>query len=91
MSKQLRLLKVAVTPVFVVDDGEQLTELTLNPPTVVVPAQEWPGFATGRFKAIWDELEEQVRQNFVQPSIGASLGDPLDAPDDRGAPEVPQP
>ena len=38
---RLRLLKVIVQPVFVVDDGE-LTEKTVQP--VTVPAKEWPEY-----------------------------------------------
>jgi hypothetical protein len=62
LAKQLRLLKVAVTPVFVVDDGETLTELSLNPPTIVVAAQEWPTFAEGRFLDLVEDLSRQVQE-----------------------------
>jgi hypothetical protein len=68
LSKQLRLLKVAVTPVFVVDDGDTLTELALNPPTIVVSAQEWPGFAEGRFLDLVEDITNQVHAG--SPDVG---------------------
>ncbi len=44
---RLRLLKVIVQPVFVVDDGEQLIEQPAQP--VTVSPQDWPTFATTTF------------------------------------------
>lgn len=40
---QLRLLKVVVQPVYVLDDGETLTEQPAQPATI--PAKDWPSFA----------------------------------------------
>lgn len=42
MSK-LRLLKVIVQPIFVLDDGDALTEQTADP--VVIPGNAWRSFA----------------------------------------------
>lgn len=55
---KLRLLKVIVQPVFVVDDGEGLVEHVTQP--VEVPAAEWPGFAAGRFAEGFEQLRAQV-------------------------------
>lgn len=56
--RRLRLLKVVVQPVFVVDDGETLTEQAAQP--MEVPAAEWPGFAEGRFAEGFESLRQQV-------------------------------
>lgn len=66
MSKQIRLLKVLVQPVFVVDDGDTLTEQATNP--VEVSAVDWPTFATGPFVQGMEEL--QARLDAVQPLQG---------------------
>jgi hypothetical protein len=58
---KLRLVKVIVQPVFVVDDGESLVEQIAQP--VNVPAAEWPTFATGRFLDGFDALRRQVEGN----------------------------
>lgn len=47
--RQLRLVKVIVQPVFVIDDGEHITEVE-HPPTVI-PAAEWPAYSSERFPA----------------------------------------
>lgn len=57
MSK-LRLLKVIVQPVFVIDDGESLAEQPAQP--VEVSASEWPTFASGRFAEGFEQLRAQV-------------------------------
>lgn len=55
---RLRLLKVIVQPVFVVDDGTSLTEHSAQP--VTVTAAEWPGYATGPFVEGFEQLCQQV-------------------------------
>lgn len=57
MSK-LRLLKVIVQPVFVVDDGEQLVEQAAQP--VNVSPQDWPTFATTAFVEGMEALQAQL-------------------------------
>jgi hypothetical protein len=47
MSKTVRLLKVVVQPVFVVDDGETLAEQVGQP--VEVAAGQWRDFAADAF------------------------------------------
>lgn len=44
---KLRLIEVAVQPVFVLDDGENITRL--DTPAVVIPASEWPTYSSERF------------------------------------------
>lgn len=48
MSAKLRLVKVAVQPVFVLDDGESIIEVPLEE-AVVIPASEWPTYSSERF------------------------------------------
>lgn len=57
MAKRLRLLKVIVQPVFVLDDGEELTELTTDP--VIVAARDWPDYANTTFVESVADLREQ--------------------------------
>jgi hypothetical protein len=44
---KVRLLKVVVQPVFVLDDGDELTEV--QHPATVIPAAEWPTYSSERF------------------------------------------
>lgn len=55
---KLRLLKVIVQPVFVVDDGETLTEQATEP--VVVAAKDWPDYPKTGFATAVRALEEQL-------------------------------
>lgn len=55
---KLRLLKVIVQPVFVLDDGEILTEQVGQ--AVEVSASEWPTFATGSFAEGFEGLRRQI-------------------------------
>lgn len=57
---RLRLLKVLVQPVFVIDDGESLTE-QLGQAVAVGPA-EWPGYATGAYATGFEALRAQVER-----------------------------
>jgi hypothetical protein len=47
VSRRLRLVKVAVQPFFVLDDGETITEVDHG--TTVIPAAEWPTYSSERF------------------------------------------
>lgn len=58
MKKQLRLLKVMVQPVFVVDDGETLTELPTQ--AIAVPVAHWPDYATTEFIDAMEQLRQQI-------------------------------
>lgn len=55
---KLRLIKVIVHPIFVVDDGENLTEFENGPSEI--PAADWPGFPE-RLKQDIAEAEKQLR------------------------------
>lgn len=57
MTKRIRLLKVIVQPVFVLDDNEELTELTTDP--VVVAARDWPEYANTTFLESVAHLRQQ--------------------------------
>lgn len=58
MAKRVRLLKVIVQPVFVLDDDDELTELTTEP--VIVAARDWSEYATTTFLQSVSELREQL-------------------------------
>jgi hypothetical protein len=45
--KKLRLVKVHVQPVFVVDDGETLADI--EHPPLTIPAADWPTYSGDRF------------------------------------------
>jgi hypothetical protein len=47
MSAKLRLVKVAVQPFFVLDDGKTITEVDHG--TTVIPAADWPTYSSERF------------------------------------------
>lgn len=55
--KKLRLVKVIVHPIFVLDDGENITEFENQPS--VIPASEWPDFPE-RLKRDIAEAEAQL-------------------------------
>ena len=44
---RLRVVKVIVQPVIVLDDGEQITEIEHG--SVAIPAAEWPTYSSERF------------------------------------------
>lgn len=69
--KRLRLVKVLVQPVFVLDDGETLTEITGQAGTV--SAAEWPSYATERFLKQVSEAEVALN-----PAGDDRSGDPAD-------------
>jgi hypothetical protein len=50
---KLRLVKVLVQPVLVLDDGKKIEEI--DHPAVVIPADEWPTYSSERFPR---EIEE---------------------------------
>lgn len=63
MSQKLRLVKVAVQPFFVLDDGETIEEL--EHPATVIPANEWETYSGERFPrevAEWQaRIEEEAK------------------------------
>lgn len=55
--KRLRLVKVLVQPVFVLDDGENVEEI--EHPPIAIPAADWPTYSGERFPreiADWEAL-----------------------------------
>lgn len=56
--KRVRLVQMVLTPTFVLDDGEHLVPLQVQP--IVVSAQDWPAYSTEGFAAHLAELQEQV-------------------------------
>lgn len=46
---KLRLVKVFVQPVFVLDHGDRIEEV--DHPPIAIPADEWPGYSGERFHA----------------------------------------
>lgn len=57
MSK-LRLIKVLVQPVFMIDDGENLTEV--EHAAVEIPASEWPTYSSDRFQREVDNWQAKL-------------------------------
>lgn len=58
MSGKLRLVKVHVLPVFVVDDGENIAEI--EHPQITIPAAEWPTYSSERFPAEVKAWQKQL-------------------------------
>jgi hypothetical protein len=58
MPARLRLLKVIVQPVFVLDDGENLVERAAQP--VIVTAADWPEYAVTGFPESIEALRKEV-------------------------------
>ena len=64
--KRLRLVKVLVQPVFVLDDGENVTEI--EHPAVAIPAAEWPAYSSERFPREVAEWQKQLNADPPQPN-----------------------
>jgi hypothetical protein len=60
MSARVRLVKVVVQPVFVLDDGENITEIEHQP--TVIPANEWPTYSSVRFPREVEAWQAQLDQ-----------------------------
>lgn len=57
-AKKLRLLRVQVQPVFVIDDGETLEDVEHG--VITIPAAEWPTYSSERFPRETAEWEERL-------------------------------
>jgi len=55
---ELRLVKVIVQPVFILDHGTHVSEL--EHPPVVIPAEEWPTYSGERFPREVREWQERI-------------------------------
>jgi len=60
MKKTVRLVKVLVQPVFVIDNGDTLEEV--EHPMVAIPATEWPEYSNKRFPREVAEWEHQLNE-----------------------------
>ena len=72
---KLRLVKVVVQPIFVLDDGEHITEL--EHPAVAIPAEDWPNYSNDRFPREVDEWQARIDAEYVAGDsnvTGRSLG-----------------
>jgi hypothetical protein len=66
---KLRLIKVLVQPVFVLDDGENVTEI--EHPAVAIPAAEWSDYSGERFPAEVKAWQKRLDdQNGTAPQTG---------------------
>ncbi len=55
---RLRLVKVVVQPVFVLDDGEQITEVEHG--SIAIPAADWPSYSGERFPAEVEKWQADI-------------------------------
>lgn len=60
MSKRIRVVQYVVQPVVVVDDGENLTPLEVQP--IPVPAARWAEFVQGGLDQALTALQAQIEQ-----------------------------
>jgi hypothetical protein len=58
---ELRLLKVVVQPVVVIDDGVNLQEYAVDP--ITVNPTEWASYPAGRFQEQLKELQDQLAES----------------------------
>jgi hypothetical protein len=63
--RKLRLVKVVVQPVFVLDDGENIIEVEHQP--TVIPANEWPTYSSERFPREVAEWQQRLDTEGVGP------------------------
>ncbi len=56
--KKIRLIKVLVQPVVVIDDGTNLEEV--EHPAIAIPAEEWPTYSSERFPREMVEWEKDI-------------------------------
>lgn len=71
MKTDVRLLKVVVQPVFVVDDGENLHEVEVQP--IKLTAQQWPSFS----KLGIEEAKRLVEESLKSQSTRNAQGDDI--------------
>lgn len=55
---KLRLVKVLVQPVFILDHGDRIEEL--DHPAVTIPAAEWPSYSSERFPREVNAWQKQI-------------------------------
>jgi hypothetical protein len=64
MSK-IRLVKVLVQPVFLIDHGDSIEEV--EHPAVAIPASEWPTYSSERFPAEVEAWQAQLDAEAPKP------------------------
>jgi len=57
---KIKLVKVLVQPVFVLDHGDHLSEI--DHPTTAIPADEWPSYSSERFPREVAEWQKRLDQ-----------------------------
>jgi hypothetical protein len=77
MSRRLRLVKVLVQPVFVLDDGENVEEIEHG--AIAIPAAEWPAYSGERFPAEVAAWQAQLDAEAVPPNRAARRAKPKQA------------
>lgn len=65
---KLKLVKVIVQPVFVIDHGTYVAEL--EHPAIVIPAPEWPTYSSERFPREVAEFEKAIARGELPSSAG---------------------
>jgi hypothetical protein len=75
---KVRLLKVVVQPVFVLDDGETLVEV--EHPATVIPAAEWPTYSSERFPREVGEWQRKL-DNGAATALGDGVASETAEPD----------
>jgi len=66
---KLRLIKVIVQPMFVLDDGKHITEI--DHPPIAIPADEWPAYSGERFPREVKKWQERLDAESASPSAVA--------------------
>lgn len=62
--KRLRLIKVIVQPVFVLDDGDTIQEMPHLP--IEIPAADWPTYSSERFPREVADWQEQINAGLIE-------------------------
>lgn len=70
--RKLRLIKVAVQPYFVIDDGENIEEI--SHPVTIIPANEWVTYSSKRFPCEVEEWQRKLDNDTI--TIQSDFGRP---------------
>lgn len=60
---KLKLVKMIVQPVVVLDHGDHLTEI--EHPPIAIPAEEWPAYSGDRFPQEMKEWQAQIDAEYA--------------------------
>ncbi len=72
---ELRLVKVIVQPVFILDHGTHVSEV--DHPPVVIPAEEWPAYSSERFPSEVRAWQERIDSEAQDSGTPAPAGEQL--------------